>query len=217
MQQLLLELAPPPQPTLRTFRGKNGAALRRCGRRSNGERFVFSGARAQRQDALLRALPGGRGEGSRGCVQAPKRGLAPHRNLPRRRGRSLASGYAGRSPCRLCNRLRVSGGALARAARRRPRGSACGRICARASHRDRAPSAPPERRGQGPPPSTGTPRARIALDGELIRYSSRTSIATWARNRGPRTPGQIFAATQAPHHAAHLLKEALGLLDAAKR
>src|ERR1700704_3049407 len=63
MQQLLLELAPPPPPTLDNFSpGKNGAALKALrGALEDGERFVFLwGLSGSGKTHLLRAFAGAR-------------------------------------------------------------------------------------------------------------------------------------------------------------
>src|SRR5258708_37779076 len=102
MQQLLLELAPPPPPTLDNFSpGKNGAALKALREAiEDGERFVFLwGPGGSGKTHLLRAF-------SEAAAAAKLEAAAVYD------GARLAEAEQG-APFDLCNRLGTSGGALA--------------------------------------------------------------------------------------------------------
>ena len=102
MQQLLLELAPPPLPTLENFSpGRNGAALKALREAlADGERFVFLwGPGGSGKTHLLRAFSG--------AATAAKREASAVDDVAR-------LGEAGQVALfDLCNRLRASKGALA--------------------------------------------------------------------------------------------------------
>ncbi len=131
MQQLLLEFAPPPPPTLENFSpGKNGAALKALREAlEDGERFVFLwGPSGSGKTHLLRAFAeAAAAVGRAAYVQAANADWAGTGDL----ASTCATGCA----------LRAEHSP--RAAGRRPRGSPCGRICARASHRESCCSCTP--------------------------------------------------------------------------
>jgi len=119
MQQLLLELAPPPPPTLDNFSpGKNGAALKALREAlEGGERFVFLwGPSGSGKTHLLRAFAGAAAaKGRAAYVQAANADWARTGDLA-----ALAVDEVSRlddageiALFDLCNRLRASGGALA--------------------------------------------------------------------------------------------------------
>jgi DnaA family protein len=102
MQQLLLELAPPPLPTLENFcPGRNGAALKALREAlADGERFVFLwGPGGSGKTHLLRAFSGAAG--------VAKRDVAAVDDVARLGDAEQIALFD------LCNRLRASGGALA--------------------------------------------------------------------------------------------------------
>ena len=102
MQQLLLELAPPPLPTLENFcPGRNGAALKALREAlADGERFVFLwGPGGSGKTHLLRAFSG--------AAAAAKREAAAADDVARLGDAEQIALFD------LCNRLRASGGALA--------------------------------------------------------------------------------------------------------
>ena len=102
MQQLLLELAPPPLPTLENFcPGRNGAALKALREAlADGERFVFLwGPGGSGKTHLLRAFSG--------AAAAAKRDAAAADDVARLGDAEQIALFD------LCNRLRASGGALA--------------------------------------------------------------------------------------------------------
>src|SRR5260370_10998603 len=119
MQQLLLELAPPPPPTLENFSaGKNGAALKALrGALEGGERFVFLwGPGGSGKTRLLRGFAGGAGaKDTAGYVQATNADWARAAGLEVAAVDDVArlddSGQIALFD--LCNRLRASGGAFA--------------------------------------------------------------------------------------------------------
>src|SRR5580765_577330 len=102
MQQLLLELAPPPLPSLENFcPGRNGAALKALREAlADGERFVFLwGPGGSGKTHLLRAFSGAAG--------VAKRDVAAVDDVARLGDAEQIALFD------LCNRLRASGGALA--------------------------------------------------------------------------------------------------------
>jgi len=102
MQQLLLELAPPPLPTLENFcPGRNGAALKALREAlADGERFVFLwGPGGSGKTHLLRAFSGAAG--------IAKRDFAAVDDVARLGDAEQIALFDS------CNRLRASGGALA--------------------------------------------------------------------------------------------------------
>jgi DnaA-homolog protein len=109
MQQLLLELAPPPPPTLENFSpGRNGAALVALREAlAGGERFVFLwGPDGSGKTHLLRAFSG--------AAKAAKVEAAAVDDVARLDEAEQIALFD------LCNRLRVSGGALAASAEAPP-------------------------------------------------------------------------------------------------
>src|SRR5262245_46429630 len=105
MQQLLLELAPPPPPTLENFfPGRNGAALKALREAlADGERFVFVwGPSGSGKTHLLRAFAGA------GAAAGLEVGAAD--DVARLGEAEQVALFD------LCNRLRASGGALAASA-----------------------------------------------------------------------------------------------------
>jgi len=121
MQQLLLELAPPPSPTLENYSpGKNGAALKALrDALEGGEGFVFLwGTSGSGKTHLLRAFAEAAGaKGRAAYVQAANADWTPTGNLA-----AVAVDEVSRlddagqiALFDLCNRLRASGGALAAA------------------------------------------------------------------------------------------------------
>ena len=123
MQQLLLELAPPPPPTLENFSpGKNGAALKALREAlEGGERFVFLwGARGSGKTHLTRGFA----EAAKAAGRAAAYIAASNADWARAGAIKAAavddvarldeSGQVALFD--LCNRLRGSGGALAASA-----------------------------------------------------------------------------------------------------
>jgi len=221
MQQLLLELAPPPPPTLENFSpGKNGAALKALKEAlEDGERFVFVwGPSGSGKTHLLRAFAGA------GRAAAYMR--ASNADWNRAAGLEVAAvddvarlddpGQIALFD--LCNRLRGSGGALAASGEAPP-----AQLILRADLRSRLASGIVL---QLHPLSDGEKAAAlrehavgrgIALDAELIRYL----LSHFDRDMGT----QIAALDAVDRYSLQrkrpitlpLLKEALGLLDAPKR
>jgi len=224
MQQLLLELAPPPPPTLDNFSpGENGAALKALREAlEDGERFVFLwGQSGSGKTHLLRAFAEAAGaKGRAAYVQAARADWAGTGNLA-----AVAVDEVSRlddsgqiALFDLCNRLRVSGGALAASGEAPP-----ARLALRADLRSRLASGivlqlHPLSDADKAAALRGHAAARgVALDGELIRYL----LTHFDRDMGT----QIAALDALDRYSLQrkrpitlpLLKEALGLLDAAKR
>ena len=207
MQQLLLELAPPPPPTLDNFSpGKNGAALKALREAlEDGERFVFLwGPNGSGKTHLLRAFSAaGSGAGLEVATadDADRLGEAAQVALFDQ-----------------CNRLRASGGALAASA-----GVPPAQLALRPDLRSRLASGIVlQLRPLSDADKAAALRAHaaargIALDGELIRYL----LTHFDRDMGT----QIAALDALDRYSLQrkrpitlpLLKEALGLLDAARR
>ena len=224
MQQLLLELAPPPPPTLENFSpGKNGAALKALKEAlEDGERFVFLwGPGGSGKTHLLRAFAG-----AAGATRAAAYMRASNADWSRAAGLEAAAvddvarlddpGQIALFD--LCNRMRSSGGALAASGEAPPaqlalRGDLRSRLASGIvlqlhplSDEDKAAALHAHAAGRG-----------IALDAELIRYL----LTHFDRDMGT----QIAALDAVDRYSLQrkrpitrpLLKEALGLLDAAKR
>jgi DnaA family protein len=224
MQQLLLELAPPPPPTLENFSpGKNGAALKALrAALEGGERIVFLwGASGSGKTHLLRAFAGAAGaKGASAYVQTSNADWARAAGLEVAAVDDVArlddSGQIALFD--LCNRLRASGGALAASGEAPP-----ARLALRAdlrsrlasgivlqlhllSDEDKAAALHAHAAGRG-----------IALDGEMIRYL----LTHFDRDMGT----QIAALDTLDRYSLQrkrpitlpLLKEALSLLDTARR
>jgi DnaA family protein len=119
MQQLLLDLAPPPPPTLENFfPGRNGAALKALrGALEGGERFVFLwGARGSGKTHLLRGFAeGAKAKRVAAYIAGPDSDWTRAGKLEAAAVDDVArldeSGQV--AAFDLCNRLRASGGALA--------------------------------------------------------------------------------------------------------
>jgi len=207
MQQLLLELAPPPPPTLENFSvGKNGAALKALREAlDEGERFVFLwGPGGSGKTHLLRAFSQ--------AATAAKLEAAAADDVARLGEAEQVALFD------LCNRLRVSGGALAASGEAPP-----ARLALRADLRSRLASGivlqlHPLSDEEKAAALRGHAAARgIALDAELVRYL----LTHFDRDMGT----QIAALDAVDRYSLQrkrpitrpLLKEALGLLDGAKR
>ncbi len=207
MQQLLLELAPPPPPTLENFSvGKNGAALKALREAlDEGERFVFLwGPGGSGKTHLLRAFSQ--------AATAAKLEAAAADDVARLGEAEQVALFD------LCNRLRVSGGALAASGEAPP-----ARLALRADLRSRLASGivlqlHPLSDEEKAAALRGHAAARgIALDAELVRYL----LTHFDRDMGT----QIAALDAVDRYSLQrkrpitrpLLKEALGLLGAAKR
>jgi len=224
MQQLLLELAPPPPPTLDNFSpGRNGAALKALrGALEDGERFVFLwGPGGSGKTHLLRAFAGA----------AKANGVAayiPASNADWSRAAGLEAAAVDDvahldDPGQialfdLCNRLRGAGGALAASGETPP-----AQLALRADLRSRLASGivlqlHPLSDGDKAAALRGHAAARgIALDGELIRYL----LTHFDRDMGTQIAALAALDRYSPKRkrpiTLPLLKEALGSLDAAKR
>ena len=177
MQQLLLELAPPPVPTLENFSpGKNGAALKALrGALEDGERFVFLwGPGGSGKTHLLRAFAGAAGA-KRVAAYVPASN-ADWAGADRLEGTAVDdvarlddSGQIALFD--LCNRLRASGGALAASGEAPP-----ARLALRPDLRSRLASGivlqlhPLSDEEKAAALRERATERGIALDGELIRY-----------------------------------------------
>jgi DnaA family protein len=224
MQQLLLELAPPPPPTLDNFSpGKNGAALKALREAlEGGERFVFLwGPSGSGKTHLLRGFAGAAGaKDTAAYVQATNADWARAGGLEVAAVDDVArlddSGQIALFD--LCNRLRASGGALAASG-----GAPPARLPLREDLRSRLASGivlqlrPMSDADKAAALHAHAAARGIALDLELIRYL----LTHFDRDMGT----QIAALDALDRYSLQrkrpitlpLLKEALGLLDAAKR
>ena len=207
MQQLLLELAPPPPPTLENFSaGKSGAALKALrDALEEGERFVFLwGPSGSGKTHLLRAFSE--------AAAAAKLEAAAVDDVARLDEAEQIALFD------LCNRLRGSGGALAASG-----GAPPAQLGLRADLRSRLASGivlqlrPLNDADKAAALHAHAAARGIALDGELIRYL----LTHFDRDMGT----QIAALDAIDRYSLQrkrpitlpLLKEALGLLDAARR
>jgi len=207
MQQLLLELAPPPPPTLENFsRGRNGAAVEALREAlAGGERFVFLwGPGGSGKTHLLRAFS------AAGAAAGLKVATADDAD---RLGEAAQVALFDR-----CNHLRASGGAFAASA-----GAPPAQLALRPDLRSRLASGivlqlrPLSDADKAAALHAHAAARGIALDGELIRYL----LTHFDRDMGT----QIAALDALDRYSLQrkrpitlpLLKEALGLLDAAKR
>jgi len=207
MQQLLLELAPPPPPTLENFSpGKNGAALRALKEAlGDGERFVFLwGPGGSGKTHLLRAFAG--------AAAAVKLEAAAVDDVARLDEAEQIALFD------LCNRLRASKGALAASGLAPP-----AQLALRADLRSRLASGivlqlhPLSDEDKAAALYAHAAGRGIALDAELVRYL----LTHFDRDMGT----QIAALDALDRYSLQrkrpitlpLLKEALGLLDAARR
>jgi DnaA-homolog protein len=217
MQQLLLELAPSPPPTLENFyTGRNGAALQALrDALGDGERFVFLWG------------PGGCGKTHllRGFAAAAGAAYIPAAGADWRQVEGLAAAAvddvarldaaAQVNLFDLCNRLRASGGALAASGEAPP-----AQLELRADLRSRLASGIVLQlhrlsdADKGAALRAHAAERGIALDGELIRYL----LTHFDRDMGT----QIAALDALDRYSLQrkrpitlpLLKEALGLPDA---
>ena len=224
MQQLLLELAPPPPPTLENFSpGKNGAALKALKEAlEDGERFVFLWGRSgSGKTHLLRAFAGAAAANGRAAyVQAANADWTDTGNLA-----AVAVDEVSRlddtgqiALFDLCNRMRGAGGLLAASGEAPP-----ARLALRADLRSRLASGivlqlhPLSDEDKAAALYAHAAGRGIALDAELVRYL----LTHFDRDMGT----QIAALDAVDRYSLQrkrpitrpLLKEALGLLDAAKR
>src|SRR5258708_319556 len=204
MQQLLLELAPPPPPTLENFSpGRNGGALKVLREAlADGERFVFLwGPGGSGKTHLLRAFSE--------AAAAAKVEAAAVDDVAR---------LGAAEQVELCNRLRASKGALAASGDAPP-----ATLGLRADLRSRLASGivlqlhPLSDADKAAALGAHAAARGIALDGELIRYL----LTHFDRDMGT----QIAALDAVDRHSLQrkrpstlpLLKEALGSRDAARR
>ncbi len=202
MQQLLLELAPPPPPTLENFSpGRNGGALKVLREAlADGERFVFLwGPGGSGKTHLLRAFSE--------AAAAAKVEAAAVDDVARLGEAEQVALFD------LCNRLRASKGALAASGDAPP-----ATLGLRADLRSRLASGIVlQLHPLSDADKAAALGAHAALDGELIRYL----LTHFDRDMGT----QIAALDALDRYSLQrkrpitlpLLKEALGLLDAAKR
>jgi DnaA-homolog protein len=224
MQQLLLELAPPPPPRLDNFSpGKNGTALKALREAlEDGERFVFLwGPSGSGKTHLLRAFAeAAAAKGRAAYVQAADADWARTADLAAVAVDDVSrlDGDGEIALFDLCNRLRGAGGALAASGAAPP--AALG---LRADLRSRLASGivlqlrPLSDADKAAALHAHAAARGIALDGELIRYL----LTHFDRDMGT----QIAALDALDRYSLQrkrpitlpLLKEALGLLDAAKR
>jgi DnaA family protein len=160
MQQLLLELAPPPPPTLENFSpGRNGAALKALrGALADGERFVFLwGPGGCGKTHLLRAFSAAAAAAGRETFAADD---------VARLGEAEQVALFDR-----CNRLRASNGALAASAEAPP-----AQLALRADLRSRLASGivlqlhPLSDAEKAAALSAHAAGRGMSLDGELIAY-----------------------------------------------
>lgn len=207
MQQLLLELAPPPPPRLDNFSpGKNGAALKALREAlADGERFVFVwGPSGSGKTHLLRAFSEAGAAAGREAVAADD---------------VARLGEAGQLALfDLCNRLRASGGALAASSEAPP-----ARLALRPDLRSRLASGivlqlhPLSDSEKAAALSARAAERGLSLDRELIAYL----LTHFDRDMGTQIAMldalDRFSLQRKRPITLPLLKEALGLLDAAKR
>jgi len=211
MQQLLLELAPPPPPTLDNFSlGKRRGAEGAAGGSRGGERFVFLwGPGGSGKTHLLRAFAGTR--------RAAAYMRASNADWSRASGLELAAvddvaslDDSGRRLFDLCNRLRLSGGALAASGEAPP-----ARLALRADLRSRLASGivlqlhplSDEDKGRSSLRACRGARNRARRGADPLPPHALRSRHGHA-DRGARRRGQVFAAAQAPDHAASVERSA---------
>jgi DnaA family protein len=224
MQQLLLELAPPPPPTLENFSpGKNGAALEALKEAlEDGERFVFLwGPGGSGKTHLLRAFAGAaKSNRVAAYIPAPNPDWAHAGTLEAAAVDDVArlDDPGQIALFDLCNRMRSSGGAFAASGEAPP-----AQLALRADLRSRLASGivlqlhPLSDEDKAAALHAHAAGRGIALDAELIRYL----LTHFDRDMGT----QIAALDAVDRYSLQrkrpitrpLLKEALGLLDAAKR